>query len=70
MILVGNDKGFGFLAKVYRVELLNGCTSKRNPFAEIGLHVKKAETSLSVQVEIPAKLDFFRMIFLLIWFLG
>ena len=70
MILVGNDKGFGFLAKVYRVEPLNGSASTRNPFAEIGLHVVKAETRLSVQVEIPAEFHFFRMIFLFVWFLG
>ena len=70
MILVDNGKGFGFHVKVYRLEPLNGSASTRNPFAEIGLNVVKAETRLSVQVEIPAKRHFSRMIFLFVWFLG
>ena len=70
MLLVGNGKGFGFLMKAHCIELLNGCASKGNPFAELSLHVKKAETRLSVQIEIPAKLHVFRIVFLLIWFLS
>jgi hypothetical protein len=70
MILVGNGKGFGFLMKGHCIELFKGCAPKGNPFAETGLNVKKTETRLSVQVEIPSELNFFRVIFLFIWFLG
>ena len=64
LVLVNYGKGFRFQIKTGRIKFLVSCFSQGNPFAELCINVINAKTRHSVQVEITAELDLFRMIFL------
>ena len=64
LVLVNYGKGFRFQIKTARIKFLVSRFSQGNPFAELCINVINAETRHSVQVEITAELDLFRMIFL------
>ena len=66
LVLVNYGKGFRFQIKTGRIKFLVSCFSQGNPFAELCINVINAKTRHSVQVEITAELDLFRMIFLLL----
>ncbi len=66
MVLVDYGKGFRFHVKIARVEFLVSRLPQGNPFTELSINVINAETRHPVKIEITAKLDVFRMIFLLL----
>jgi hypothetical protein len=66
LVLVDYGKGFRFHVKIARVEFLVSRLPQGNPFTELSINVINAEMRHPVKIEITAKLDVFRMIFLLL----